>query len=71
MQRFLRRKDVEQITGLPTSTLYDQMDRGDFPRPIKITANRVAWLELTSSTGSKRALRQPVARPRNDRPYPS
>ena len=45
MQRFLRRKDVEQITGLPTSTLYDQMHRGGFPRPIKITANRVAWLE--------------------------
>ena len=41
MQRFLRRRDVEQITGLPTSTLYDQMDRGEFPRPIKIT--RAVW----------------------------
>ena len=45
MQRFLRREDVEHITGLPTSTIYELMDRGEFPRPIKITPRRVAWLE--------------------------
>lgn len=45
MQRFLRRQDVEYATGLPTSTLYELMDRGDFPRPIQITPRRVAWLE--------------------------
>jgi len=45
MQRFLRREDVEHITGLATATLYEQMARGDFPTPIRITPRRVAWLE--------------------------
>jgi prophage regulatory protein len=45
IQRFLRREDVEYITGLATATLYEQMARGDFPRPIRITPRRVAWLE--------------------------
>jgi prophage regulatory protein len=45
MQRFLRREDVEHITGLPTSTIYELMSRGTFPKPIQITPRRVAWLE--------------------------
>ncbi|OJU07138.1 MAG: hypothetical protein BGN87_11505 [Rhizobiales bacterium 65-79] len=45
MQRFLRLEDVQHYTGLATSTLYELMDRGDFPRPIPITPRRVAWLE--------------------------
>jgi prophage regulatory protein len=45
MQRFLRRTDVQQICGLPTSTLYDLMDKGEFPKPIKLSARTVAWLE--------------------------
>lgn len=44
-QRFLRRETVEEITGLPTSTLYDLMAKGDFPKPIKLSARTVAWLE--------------------------
>jgi len=43
--RFLRRDQVQDLTGLSTSTLYEQMQRGDFPRPIRITPKRVAWLE--------------------------
>ncbi|WP_286201897.1 AlpA family phage regulatory protein [Ochrobactrum sp. SFR4] len=33
------------MCGLPTSTLYELMERGQFPRPIKISARTVAWLE--------------------------
>lgn len=43
--RFLRRKDVERITGLKTSTLYAIVQRGEFPSPVRITAGRVAWIE--------------------------
>lgn len=45
MQRFLRRSEVQSVCGLPTSTLYELMERGQFPRPIKISARTVAWLE--------------------------
>ena len=45
MQRFLRRTDVQDFTGLPVSTLYELMDRGEFPKPIKLSARTVAWLE--------------------------
>lgn len=39
----LRRSDVQKITGLPTSTLYRDMARGDFPRPVLLTGRSVAW----------------------------
>ena len=45
MQRFLRRSDVQQVCGLPTSSLYELMDRGEFPKPIRLSARTVAWLE--------------------------
>ena len=43
--RFLRYREVENLTGLPTSSLYDEMKVGRFPKPIKLSAARVAWLE--------------------------
>ena len=39
----LRRKDVQQQTGLPRSTLYKMMRDGLFPEPVKIGARSVAW----------------------------
>lgn len=45
LKRFLRRPQVEEMTGLPESSLYAEMAKGAFPKPIKISANRVAWLE--------------------------
>ena len=43
--KILRREAVEDITGLPTSSLYDEMAAGRFPRPVKLSARRVGWLE--------------------------
>ena len=34
-------------TSLKRASLYAAMDRGDFPKPIRISANRVAWPEST------------------------
>lgn len=45
LQKFLRRSDVQDLTGLPVSTLYEMMDRGEFPRPIRLSPRTVAWLE--------------------------
>jgi prophage regulatory protein len=43
--RLLRRGEVERLTGLSRSTLYEWMKRGDFPQPVKLGARIVAWRE--------------------------
>ncbi len=43
--RMLRRPEVERITGLKKSTLYDLMGKNLFPKPIKVGARAVCWLE--------------------------
>lgn len=44
-ERHLRRHAVEQVTGLSRSTIYDLMAKGQFPRPVRLTAKAVAWPE--------------------------
>lgn len=41
----IRRSAVLSRTGLPTSTLYEKIRKGEFPRPISIGARSVAWVE--------------------------
>lgn len=43
--KHLRRRAVEQLTGLSRSTIYDLMAKGQFPRPVRLTAKAVAWPE--------------------------
>jgi prophage regulatory protein len=43
MQRILRRRDVETLTGLSRSTLYAMMADGNFPSPIKLGKRAVGW----------------------------
>jgi len=45
IDRMLRRKEVEQITGRSRSAIYEGMAAGTFPKPIKIGARAVAWPE--------------------------
>ena len=45
IDRMLRRKEVEQITGRSRSAIYDGMAAGTFPKPVKIGARAVAWPE--------------------------
>ena len=45
LNRHLRRPEVEQLTGLARSTIYDLMAKGAFPRPVQLTAKAVAWPE--------------------------
>lgn len=39
----LRRRQVEAETGLSTSCIYDRMQKGTFPKNIRIGANSVGW----------------------------
>jgi prophage regulatory protein len=43
--RLLRRPEVERETGLSRPTIYRQMEAGNFPRPRRIGAQAVAWLQ--------------------------
>ena len=41
----LRRRQVEARTGLGRSSLYALIANGQFPAPIRLSANTVGWLE--------------------------
>lgn len=45
LQRILRRPEVEAVTGLSTTTIYERMALGTFPRPIPLGRKSVGWLE--------------------------
>ncbi|GGC62081.1 helix-turn-helix transcriptional regulator [Marinobacter halophilus] len=45
IDRMLRRKEVEAITGRSRSAIYEGMSTGTFPKPVKIGARAVAWPE--------------------------
>ena len=45
IDRMLRRKEVEQITGRSRSAIYEGIADGTFPKPVKIGARAVAWPE--------------------------
>lgn len=43
--RLMRRPDVEALTGLSKSYIYDLMERGIFPKPVKLGPKSVAWVD--------------------------
>ena len=45
----LRRRQVEQRTGLSRSTLYQYMKDGCFPKPVPLGPRAVGWLEFEVS----------------------
>lgn len=47
--RYIRRPEVEKLTGLSRSTIYDLMGKGQFPRPVKLTSKAVGWPESAIS----------------------
>lgn len=44
-QRILRLKDVKNQTGLGRSSIYSYAQQGLFPKPVKIGARSVGWVE--------------------------
>lgn len=43
--RLIRRPEVERLTGLKRSVIYDLIQRGRFPKPVHLTDRAVAWPE--------------------------
>ena len=67
MDRLLRRREVEHLTGLSRTSIYRLMDAGHFPRPRRISRGAVAW-------PSSDIAEWMASRPENDRantPSPS
>lgn len=43
--RIIRRKQVEARIGLSRSTIYEGVNAGTFPKPIRLGAQSVGWIE--------------------------
>lgn len=43
MSRMMRTSEVMEATGLTRATIYAQMAKGNFPRPIKLTERLNGW----------------------------
>lgn len=41
--KIMRRPEVEKTVGLSRSAIYAAMDRGEFPRPVRIGRRAVGW----------------------------
>lgn len=41
----LRRHEVQSLTSLSRSSLFALVAAGRFPRPVKVSSRRVAWLQ--------------------------
>jgi prophage regulatory protein len=44
-ERFLRLPEVKLRTGLRRSTIYEEISKGVFPRPVSLGMRCVGWLE--------------------------
>lgn len=45
LNKMLRVRQVIERTGLPRSSLYLLIERGEFPRQVKLGPRTVAWVE--------------------------
>jgi prophage regulatory protein len=43
--RLVRMPEVQRLTGLRRSAIYEQMQRGTFPRSVKVGPRAVTWSE--------------------------
>ncbi len=64
--RFLRKKSVMLMTGISASGIYDLMNRGLFPKSIKLPGGKaVAWL-LSDVEAWQRQTIAAASHPAND-----
>ena len=59
IEKLLSNRDVMAATGLCRSTLWRQVKHGQFPKPIRVSARSVRWLESEIEDWL-------ASRPRND-----
>ena len=45
LRKILRLPQVEEATGESRSTIYKRISEGEFPKPVKLGAKAVGWVE--------------------------
>ena len=45
IRKILRLPQVEEATGERRSTIYKRISEGEFPKPVKLGAKSVGWVE--------------------------
>ncbi len=45
LPRLLRRRQVEELVGMSTSSIYRKVRSGDFPEPVDVGGGTVRWRE--------------------------
>ena len=45
MTKILRLRAVIEKTGLSKSTIYDAIESGNFPKPVRLSIRTVGWIE--------------------------
>ena len=53
--RFLRSQQVIDLTGVPRASRYEMINRGEFPRPVKL-GKIAAWSEREITDWQKRCI---------------
>ncbi len=44
-EALLKREEVQRRTSLGRSKLFDLVAKGDFPKPVRLSPGRVAWVQ--------------------------
>jgi len=57
MANLIKLPAVKEKTSLSTSTIYRGVERGDFPKPVRLSPRSVAWVENEVKPGSSSALK--------------
>tara|TARA_Y100001933_G_scaffold203498_1_gene205596 strand:- start:351 stop:545 length:195 start_codon:yes stop_codon:yes gene_type:complete len=42
--QFIRRKEVEELTGLSRTAIYDRMREGRFPKSVALSPKTIRWV---------------------------
>lgn len=64
--RFIRRTEVQKITGLGASSIYQLQRDGDFPLAVQLSERRVAWIESEIQEWVKNRIAARAARKSNE-----
>ena len=43
--QFIRRKEVEELTGLSRTAIYDRMREGLFPKSVALSPKTIRWVK--------------------------
>jgi prophage regulatory protein len=52
-EKFIRRDEVIRLTGLQTSTIYEMMASGAFPKNVRIAPRLCVWRETEIAAWQK------------------